>query len=78
MAKHQVTYAANLDELVRRMRRFEGKTVVLLQRYLQGRGHGVSVLMLKATPLMLIECNGPPKPLLSALSSVLTTRSAPS
>ena len=53
--KLEVTYAASVDELARRMRPFEGRLAVLLQRYLRGTGAGVSLLASAGRPLAAFE-----------------------
>ncbi len=47
----QVTYANSPGELERLMNRFEGHCSVLLQRYYEGAGYGVEMLMSKGEPL---------------------------
>jgi predicted ATP-grasp superfamily ATP-dependent carboligase len=44
LRSHRVTYAASDDELVRRMRVYQGRCGVLLQRYVAGQGCGVELL----------------------------------
>ena len=43
------------EQLARRMKRFEGQTSVLLQRYLPGSGHGVSMLMYEGQEIAAFE-----------------------
>ena len=41
----EVTYASSKDELQQLMQRFEGKCEVLLQKYHDGKGYGIEMLM---------------------------------
>jgi predicted ATP-grasp superfamily ATP-dependent carboligase len=50
-----VAYAADASQLAERMRRFEGRTSVLLQEYCEGEGHGVGLLMNRGVPLAAFQ-----------------------
>lgn len=45
LAVHAVTYANDERSLARRMRRFVGRTPVLVQRYCEGEGQGIALLL---------------------------------
>jgi len=50
-----VTYAASEEELGEKMRRFEGRGSVLLQRYCEGVGTGVELLLWEGRPLAAFQ-----------------------
>lgn len=50
-----VTYAGNENELRRRMAPLEGRTGVLLQRWLPGEGHGVELLAHRGRPIAAFQ-----------------------
>jgi predicted ATP-grasp superfamily ATP-dependent carboligase len=50
-----VAYAADAHQLAERMRRFEGRSSVLLQEYCEGDGHGVGLLMDRGVPLAAFQ-----------------------
>jgi predicted ATP-grasp superfamily ATP-dependent carboligase len=51
----QVTYAASAADLQEKMRRFEGRCHVLLQRFFPGAGHGVELLLWEGRPLAAFQ-----------------------
>jgi predicted ATP-grasp superfamily ATP-dependent carboligase len=55
LAAMNVTYAGDADDLVERMRRFEGRCPVLLQEYCTGEGFGVEILASRGRPLAAFQ-----------------------
>ncbi|MFQ5603846.1 MAG: ATP-grasp domain-containing protein [bacterium] len=53
--KYSVSYANDAEDLQRQMSELEGKCSVLLQRYLEGIGYGVELLMHEGRPLAAFE-----------------------
>jgi predicted ATP-grasp superfamily ATP-dependent carboligase len=53
--RFSVAYANDPDELAARVRAVGGRTEVLLQRYVQGEGHGVEVLASEGRPLAAFQ-----------------------
>ena len=53
--KYSVSYADRPESLRQQMERLEGRCAVLLQRYLQGTGYGVELLMHEGEPLAAFE-----------------------
>lgn len=51
MESFEVTYAENPNDLRRKLERLEGRCEVLLQRYCQGQGVGIELLMSQGKPL---------------------------
>ena len=51
----EVSYAADVDELARRVAPLEGRCAVLLQRYHAGEGHGVELLTDGGRPLAVFQ-----------------------
>lgn len=52
---HHVGYAESPDGLAEQMRRFEGRSSVLLQEYCRGEGHGVELLLHRGRPLAAFQ-----------------------
>lgn len=51
----EVSYAENLNGLLKQMARFEGHCPVLLQEYYPGVGHGVELLLYEGKPLAAFQ-----------------------
>jgi predicted ATP-grasp superfamily ATP-dependent carboligase len=51
----EVSYANSLDEVTKRVSRFEGRCDVLVQEYVPGSGHGIGLLMHEGRPLAAFQ-----------------------
>ena len=50
-----VTYAEDREQLIQQLRRFEGRSEILLQEYCRGEAHGVGVLFRDGEPLVAFQ-----------------------